>query len=162
MQRAPTEGVVSEWREFRLDELADIVDCEHKTANIVESNEFYSIRTSNISNGKIDFHGSNRISFQIYQDWTKIAIPKEGDIILAREAPVGEVGIIKKGYNICLGQRTVLLSVKNDSVDNYYLIYYLVNPVIKFELISRSTGSVVAHLNMKDIRAFEISIPPLP
>ena len=81
----------------------------------------------------------------------------KGDIILAREAPVGEVGIIKKGYNVCLGQRTVLLSVKNDSVDNYYLIYYLVNPVIKFELISRSTGSVVAHLNMKDIQAFEIS-----
>jgi type I restriction enzyme S subunit len=153
---------MSEWREFRLDELADIVDCEHKTADIVERSEFYSIRTSNISNGKIDFHGSNRISFQTYQDWTKRAIPKEGDIILAREAPVGEVGMVKKGYKVCLGQRTVLLSIKNDNVDNYYLLYYLVNPSIKFELISRSTGSVVAHLNMKDIRAFEISIPPIP
>lgn len=152
---------MSEWREFRLDELADIADCEHKTADIVESSEFYSIRTSNISNGKIDFHGSNRISFQTYQDWTKRAIPKEGDIILAREAPVGEVGMVKKGYKVCLGQRTVLLSVKNDNVDNYYLLYYLVNPAIKFELVSRSTGSVVAHLNMKDIRAFEISIPPI-
>ena len=152
----------SELNVFQLDELADIVDCEHKTAQIVDNSEFYSIRTSNILNGKIDFHNSNRISFQTYTEWTKRAIPKDGDIILAREAPVGEVGMIKKGYKTCLGQRTVLLSVKDARLNNYYLLYYLVNPIIKFELIARSTGSVVSHLNMKDIRAFEINIPPLP
>ncbi len=121
---------MSEWKEYRLDEVADVVDCEHKTAPIVESGEYYSIRTSNILNGKIDFYGSNRVSFQTYQEWTKRAAPKEGDIILAREAPVGEVGMIKKGYKVCLGQRTVLLGVKNDDVDNYYLLYYLANPEI--------------------------------
>ncbi len=52
--------VVSEWIECRLDEVADIVDCEHKTAPIEENTKFYSIRTSNILNGKIDFQGSNR------------------------------------------------------------------------------------------------------
>ncbi|NOU20895.1 MAG: restriction endonuclease subunit S [Methyloglobulus sp.] len=154
--------VVNEWIVCRLDEVADIVDCEHKTAPIEENTEFYSIRTSNILNGKIDFQGSNRVSFETYQEWTKRAIPKEGDIILAREAPVGEVGMVKKDRKVCLGQRTVLLSVNNENVHNHYLLYYLVNPAIKFELISRSTGSVVSHLNMKDIRAFEISLPPYP
>jgi len=153
---------MSEWQEYKLSDIANIVDCEHKTAPIVENSDFYSVRTSNISNGKIDFHNSNRVDFQTYLEWTKREVPKNGDIILAREAPVGEVGMVKNGHKVCLGQRTVLLSIKNDNVDNYYLLYYLVNPIIKFELISRSTGSVVSHLNMKDIREFEVQLPPLP
>lgn len=147
---------------FKLEDLAYIIDCEHKTAPTIENSEFYSIRTANISNGKIDFNGSNRISYETYIEWTKRATPKDGDIILAREAPVGEVGIISKGYKSCLGQRTVLISVKNNNIYNKYLLYYMVNPIVKFDLISRSTGSVVSHVNVKDIRNFEIIVPPLP
>lgn len=152
---------MGEWKEYRLDELATIVDCEHKTAPTVEQSEYCSIRTSDISNGKIDFHGANRVLYDIYIEWTARITPREGDIILAREAPVGEVGLIKKGYNVCLGQRTVLLQINNADVSNLYLLYYLVHPSVKHELTSRSTGSVVSHLNMKDIRAFEIYLPHL-
>jgi type I restriction enzyme S subunit len=150
------------WKEYKLDEIALVVDCEHKTAPIVESSEYYSVRTSDISGGKIDYQNCNRVDKNTYIKWTNRAIPEPGDIILAREAPVGEVGIVKKGYNVCLGQRTVLIKAQSPEVDNIYLLYYLVNPTNKNELIEMSAGSVVAHLNMKDIRAYEIRIPPLP
>jgi type I restriction enzyme S subunit len=145
-----------------LEEIADVIDCEHKTAPVVDQSEFYSVRTSNISNGKIDFDGSNRVSKETYFEWTKRGVPEEGDLILAREAPVGEVGIVKNGYKVCLGQRTVLIKVTSEKVDRHYLLYYLVNPETKYDLQVRSVGSVVSHLNMKDIRAFELSLPPLP
>jgi type I restriction enzyme S subunit len=150
---------MSEWQEFRMDEIALIVDCEHKTAPLVDNSNFYSVRTSNISNGKIDFEKCNRVSQETYQEWTKREVPTSGDLVLAREAPVGEIGLIKTGYNVCLGQRTVLIRVVNPLIYNIYLLYYLVNPNNKNELIEMSGGSVVSHLNMKDIRSYTIRVP---
>ena len=150
---------MSEWKEFRMDEIALIVDCEHKTAPLVDNSNFYSVRTSNISNGKIDFEKCNRVSQETYQEWTKREIPTSGDLVLAREAPVGEIGLIKTGYNVCLGQRTVLIRIVNPLIFNLYLLYYLINPNNKNELIEMSGGSVVSHLNMKDIRSYSIRVP---
>ncbi len=144
---------------FILSEIANVVDCEHKTAPTVDTSNYFSIRTTDISNGRLDLEKANRVSYETYLEWTKRAIPQPGDLILAREAPVGEVGYIKDGYNVCLGQRTVLIQVTNEFVDKKYLPYYLVNPSTKYDLIVRSTGSVVAHLNMKDIREFEVTLP---
>jgi type I restriction enzyme S subunit len=150
------------WDSRRLDEIAEVVDCEHKTAPTVDSSDFYSVRTTNISGGKIDFGGCNRVSEEIFGLWTRRGIPSAGDIVLAREAPVGEVGLVKDGYNVCLGQRTVLISVKAEEVEKLFVLYYLVNPSNKQELIEMSGGSVVSHLNMKDIRAYQLRFPSLP
>ncbi len=146
---------------YTLSEIANVVDCEHKTAPTVDDSEYYSIRTTDISNGRIDFQGANRVTYETYQEWTRRAVPKPGDLILAREAPVGEVGYIKSGYRVCLGQRTVLVQVRSKLVSKRYLLYYLTNPEIKYDLQARSTGSVVAHLNLKDIRALEVVVPSL-
>ena len=148
-------------REYQLHEIAEVIDCEHKTAPKVDFSEYYSIRTTDIFTAKIDFNKANRVSRETYIEWTSRAIPEAGDIILAREAPVGEVGWIKEGYNVCLGQRTVLIKVKNEGVNGRFLLYYLANPDTKNDLQSRSSGSVVAHLNMKDIRDFKVKIPYL-
>lgn len=148
-------------RKFPLSDIADIVDCEHKTAPKVTMSRFYSIRTTDISNGKIIIENANRVSEETYREWTKRAVPSAGDIILAREAPVGEVGWINDGYMVCLGQRTVLIKVTDKNVSKRYLLYYFVNPDTKHELQVRSVGSVVSHLNMKDIRSFEIALPKI-
>lgn len=149
-------------RNFRLDEIAEIVDCEHKTAPVVDSSIYRSIRTTDIKNGIIDYINANCVEYETYLEWTKREIPEAHDIILAREAPVGEVGWIREGNLVCLGQRTVLIKVINDDVSKRFLLYYLINPETKYELQVQSVGSVVSHLNMKDIRAFSISLPPLP
>ena len=155
----PIEG--ESMKEYTLSEIADVIDCEHKTAPKVEVSEYSSIRTTDIFNGKIAFETANRVTEETYLEWIKRATPESGDIILAREAPVGEVGWIKEGYSVCLGQRTVLIKVTHSEVSKRFLLFYLVNQDTKYELQSRSAGSVVQHLNMKDIREFKIILPPL-
>ena len=118
---------MSDWKEYKLDDIAILVDCEHKTAPIVPDSDFYSVRTANISQGKIDYQNCNRVSEETYLAWTKRSIPANGDIILAREAPVGEVGFVKKNFKVCLGQRTVLIRVNSKNVDNRFLLYFLVD-----------------------------------
>lgn len=147
--------------QFKLADIAEVVDCEHKTAPTVLNSEYYSIRTTDILGGKIDFQNANRVSSETYTGWTKRALPESGDLILAREAPVGEIGLIKDGYKVCLGQRTVLIKVKSNQVDSRYLLYYFVNPITKTQLQEQSGGSVVSHLNMKDIRNLDLIIPQI-
>ncbi len=148
---------MSRMRECKLKDVATIIDCEHKTAPLVESSEYISVRTTDIANGRIYFDSANRVSYETYVQWSNRIKPAEGDLILAREAPVGEVGIIPKGRQVCLGQRTVL--IRPNSVNAKYLLYYLVSSDVKNDLISRSTGSVVEHLNVHDIRNFDLRIP---
>ena len=139
-----------------------IVDCEHKTAPKAESGH-PSIRTTNKKNGRIDFDGANKVSEETYEYWTKRRRPMPGDLILAREAPVGEVGLIPEGIFPVLGQRTVLLSPDVSKVEPRYLHYLLISPDLQHTLEVRSAGSTVHHLNMKDIRALELpELPELP
>ena len=138
-----------------------IVDCEHKTAP-TEALGIPSIRTTDIKNGYIDLQNANKISKETYREWTKRMEPCPGDLILSREAPVGEVGIVPEGTKVCLGQRTVLIRPDCEKVVPRYLLYLLLTREMKYEMTSRAEGSIVPHLNMSDIRDLEIpALPPL-
>ena len=136
-----------------------IVDCEHKTAP-TEPAGTPLVRTTNIKNGRIDFESCNRISEGTYILWTHRMEPKPSDLILAREAPVGEVGIIPSGMRACLGQRTVLIRPNPEFLEPRYLLYLLLTSEMRHEMACRAEGSTVPHLNMSDIRALEIPEPP--
>src|SRR5581483_3307318 len=89
------------WRRFwttmqLLDVCELIVDCEHKTAP-TQKIGYPSIRTPNIGRGYFILDGVNRVSEETYRIWTQRAVPQPGDLIMAREAPVGNVAIIRDG-----------------------------------------------------------------
>jgi len=145
-----------------LSELCElIVDCEHKTAPIQEEG-IPSIRTPNIGKGKLLLDGVNRVSEETYKAWTRRAEPLAGDLILAREAPAGNVAVIPENTRVCLGQRTVLIRPKADIFDPSFLALRLLEPQMQEKLLAHSRGATVQHVNMKDIRALDVgAIPPL-
>lgn len=139
-----------------------IVDCEHKTAPTQEDG-YPSIRTPNIGRGRFILEGVNRVSEETYLLWTRRAIPHPGDLIMAREAPVGNVAIIPPGLQPCLGQRTLLIRPNRTKVEPSYLSYFLNGPQGQGLIHAKSNGVTVPHLNMKDIRSMKLpDFPPLP
>ena len=139
-----------------LDNLCElIVDCEHKTAPTQETG-YPSIRTPNIGKGELILENVNRVSYETYLQWTRRAVPKSGDLILAREAPAGNIAVIPENIEVCLGQRTVLLRPKKNRLVSKYLAYLILSKEVQEILLSHSTGATVQHINMKDIRAFKI------
>jgi type I restriction enzyme S subunit len=138
-----------------------IVDCEHKTAPTQETG-IPSIRTPNIGKGYLIFDNVNCVSEETYELWTRRAKPEPGDLILAREAPAGNVGVIPEGQRVCLGQRTVLIRPKKEIANSQYLAFLLLHPIMQTRLLAHSTGATVQHVNMKDIRGLPISnLPPI-
>ena len=136
-----------------------IIDCEHKTAP-VQSTGYPSIRTPNIGRGWLELDDVNHVSQATYEEWTQRAKPKEGDLILAREAPIGNVAIIPNNLEVCLGQRTVLIRPNREKVNPHFLLYLLLGNEIQNKLQAFSGGVTVAHLNMGEIRKLEL--PNIP
>jgi type I restriction enzyme S subunit len=142
-----------------LGDLCTIIDCEHKTAP-TEDVGIPLIRTPNIGVGRLILDNVQRISENTYKLWTRRAEPKPGDLIMAREAPVGNVAIIPNNEKVCLGQRTVLIRLKDAGVDANYLNYLLNSSAMNTYLNLLSNGATVGHLNVTDIR--RLSLPILP
>lgn len=135
-----------------------IVDCPHSTEPD-EGEGYPIIRTPNIGVGYLDLEGVQRVSKAAYDRRNIRAVPRPNDLILAREAPAGNVGIIREGMEVCLGQRTVLIRPKAEKVSPLFLNYYLNAPKQRHTLLSNSNGATVSHVNMPIIRNLVIGLP---
>lgn len=137
-----------------------IVDCEHKTAPIDPAGDYFAVGTPAMRGNSINYAESRRISKETFEKWTRRLAPKEGDLLFAREAPVGPIIRIPDAGNVAPGQRTMLLRPNPSVVDSNFLYYLLTSPLQQERLLSLTTGSTVAHLNVADVRAFHL--PALP
>lgn len=150
------------WQEVKepLSSLCElIVDCEHKTAPTQEEG-FPSIRTPNVGKGNLLLDGVYRVSEATYTEWTRRGEPREGDLIFAREAPAGNVGVVPPNLRVCLGQRTVLIRPRRSVFVPEFLALLLLCPAMQKTLLGHSRGATVQHVNMKDIRALKVGAIP--
>ena len=144
-------------RSKTLDDVCEfIVDCLHTTAP-TQDDGYPLIRTPNIGQGRLLLDAVYRVSEDTYNSRTRRAVPQPGDLILAREAPAGNVAVIKNGQHVCLGQRTVHLRPDQSQVDPDFLCYFLLTPRQQGLLLSGETGATSKHVNMKDIRRLTLA-----
>ena len=137
-----------------------IVDCPHSTAKD-EGAGYPLIRTPNIGRGRLILDDVHRVSKDIYDKRNARAIPQDDDLILAREAPAGNVAIIKNGEQVCLGQRTVLIRPDKRKVYPVFLVYYILAPQQQYELLGTANGATVAHVNIPVIKALPVELPAI-
>ncbi|MFV2048558.1 restriction endonuclease subunit S [Metabacillus sp. YM-086] len=154
---------MSEWKRYRLEEVCEsIVDCVNRTAPKVDyKTPFKMIRTTNVKNGRIDLDSVFYVTEEIYDKWTRRLVPKIDDVILTREAPLGEVGIIRSNEKVFLGQRLMHYRANKELLDPYFLYYSLQSPLLQQQIHSSSMGSTVSHIRVPDAMKFELLLPPL-
>ena len=137
-----------------------IVDCPHSTAKD-EGSGYPLIRTPNIGRGRLILDDVHRVSKEVYDRRNARAVPQDDDLILAREAPAGNVAIIKNGEKVCLGQRTVLIRPDKNKVYPDFLAYFILAPEQQYELLGTANGATVAHVNIPVIKALPVELPEM-
>jgi len=148
---------------MRLDAVCSIiVDCEHKTAPTDEAGEYFAVGTPAMRDHRIDYSKARRISHKTFEAWTRRLTPRAGDLLFAREAPVGPIVRLPDTANVAPGQRTVLLRPDPKVVQSAFLYYALAAPAAQAGLIVKAAGSTVHHLNVPDIKSFDVWVPSLP
>ncbi|MFH9862502.1 restriction endonuclease subunit S [Streptomyces sp. NPDC017202] len=140
-----------------------VVDCKNRTppeATPGEEIAGFAIGTPNIIDGRIRLSDAKPVNGETFATWTARAVPKVGDIVLTREAPVGRVGRVEDGMRLCLGQRTMLLRPNEQRSDSRFLHYFLLSPAVQELLHSQASGSTVAHLRVAQVRDLRIPLVP--
>ena len=154
----------SDWPVVRLSEVCDsIVDCVNKTAPVVDYvTPYLMIRTTNVKKGVISLKGARYVTEETFNKWTRRVTPKFGDVVLTREAPLGDVGMITTPEKkIFLGQRLMQYRVNKEKLDPFFLLYALQGSDLQGQLKAAGSGSTVEHIRVGDAENLKIKLPDL-
>jgi type I restriction enzyme S subunit len=156
--------MAGEWKRVAVDEVCElIVDCVNKTAPVVEELTPYKmLRTTNVKGGRIDREECRRVSKETFFKWTRRADVRRGDVILTREAPLGEVGYVDFDDTVFLGQRLMQYRANPALLEPRFLLYsFLSNDLQNQFGAHEGSGSTVSHIRVGDCSKFQLSLPPL-
>lgn len=149
-------------REWDIESLtqvcSEIVDCPHSTPQYQDQGVLVA-RTMHIKDGVFLESQASRVSESQYQGRIARLKPLAGDLILTREAPVGEAFVIPLGMKICLGQRVMLLRPSNGELIADYLLAQIYSGAVKDRIAALTSGTTNPHLNVSEVKSFEIPLP---
>ncbi|WBL61921.1 restriction endonuclease subunit S [Stutzerimonas stutzeri] len=153
----------SEWPVVLVEDVCElIVDCVNKTAPVVSyETRFRMVRTTNIREGRVSLDSCRFVDEATYEKWTRRAKLQYGDVLLTREAPIGEVGFVDMPEGLFLGQRIMQYRANPKVLHPRFLHYVFQSPSLKHQFGSHEgSGSVVSHIRVGDCFKFKIPLPP--
>lgn len=152
------------WEVKKLEDIcSNIVDCPHSTPTKSDVPTIYPcIRTSELRNGEIYWDSMQYVEEEEYKNRIVRLQPQKDDIVFGREGSIGGAVILPEGYQFCLGQRTMLLRVDESIIHSIFLHRVILSDWVKNQIMDKNVASTVAHVNVKDVKAFLIPLPPLP
>jgi len=154
--------MAGEWKKERLSALcAEIADCPHSTPLWTDSGALV-LRSQNIRNGRLDLGTKSYTDEAHFEQRSRRARLRGGDLVITREAPMGEVCLIPDGLRCCLGQRMVMLRPDPQKCDSRFLLYSIQSRAVQDEIkVNEGTGSTVSNLRIPLLEALPIPHPPL-
>lgn len=136
-----------------------VVDCPHSTPTWTETG-YIVLRNQNIKEGRLDLSNPSYTDEPHYRQRIRRIEPKAGDIVITREAPMGEACLIPPNITCCLGQRQVLLRPRKD-INSEYFLYALQSPFVQNQIKwSEGTGSTVSNLRIPHLERIKIPRKP--
>ena len=133
-----------------------IVDCLHSTAKFSLQGK-YCVDTTCIENGRIVFENIRFVDDKTYNERISRLKPEYGDILFSREGTVGTTLIVPKNIELCLGQRMMMFRFKKEILPKY-ILYYFQSSKFKSQYQPLIMGTTAPHLNIRDIRKFNITL----
>jgi type I restriction enzyme, S subunit len=151
------------WTESSIGKVCElIVDCVNRTAPVIDQETpFKMIRTSNVKDGKVDLASIKYVTEDTFHRWNRRAAPRRGDVLLTREAPVGETGIIDSDEAVFLGQRLMLYRADLRYMTPHYLLFSFRGAFLQQQFTRYGSGSTVKHLPLPACRSFQVHVPPV-
>jgi len=153
-----------EWQTKALEEACkSIVDCPHSTPNYTSKDTgFMCIRTSIVKKNRIMWDEIEYISEQEFTRRIQRKKPEKGDVVYTREGAVlGIAAVIDRDCNVALGQRSMLLSPDRDFCTPEFISVAMNFDSFLDNVLKGMSGSASPHINVGDIKAFKMILPPI-
>ena len=109
-----------------------------------------------IKDGFVQNSNLEYISEEIYETWMQRGMPRQWDILITTEAPLGEVAQLRTTEKVALAQRVILLRGNPQVIDQQYYFQVLKSSFVQAKLQMRATGTTVAGIKQSELRQVEI------
>ena len=153
------------WPVKKLGELCEAaIDCPHSTPVYATRPTLHPcVRSSDIQGATLDFTATKYVEPEEYQKRIARGRPRAGDVIYCREgARFGNAARVTDNTQLCLGQRMMLLRPRVDRATTEFLWAFLSSRAAYRQATRALDGSASPHVNIRDIVAFRVPVPPLP
>jgi len=162
-KESPLGWIPREWEVKPAESVCEaVIDCKNRTPPILDSGHPV-VRTPNVRDGRFVFTELVFTDEASYKIWTQRGRPRPGDVLITREAPVGEVCLVPADMQgACLGQRMMMYQPNPSLLRNDFMLIALMSQPVQRVLIDKAGGSTVGHVRVGDIRLLAVPVPPLP
>jgi type I restriction enzyme S subunit len=149
------------WKWARVGETAEqYVDCPHATPHYT-GHGYICLRAPNIVASNLLLQEVRYVSPEEYKTRIQRLKPRKNDLIYIREGGrLGIAGLITSDESFCLGQRLMLLRFVHTETA-YYVSHFLNAPLTYAKFVGKILGGASPHVNVRDVVAHPIPLPPL-
>ncbi len=140
-----------------------ITDGKHGDCQNEDRSGFYFVSCKDVRDGWIDYSGSRQITKKDFLDTHRRTQLEENDIVITNSGTIGRMALVRNRpeTNCTTFQKSVAIIKPNQGeVIPKWLYYSLI--ANKDDLIAFASGTAQKNLLLKDMRAFQVSVPPLP
>ncbi|MEE4202387.1 MAG: restriction endonuclease subunit S [Halieaceae bacterium] len=155
-------GVIPEdWDADKLYRFWDVTDCKHVTALFVPQG-FPVASIREVQNRFVDLTNAKQTNAFFYNLLIEGGRkPCPGDLIISRNATVGEVAQVADWHPaFAMGQDVCLLRRRQDNYSTEFFQAVFQSPIILKQLANLMVGSTFKRVNVQQIRNFAVPMPP--
>lgn len=152
--------VPTEWRVAQLRRSCVVLDCKHKTVSFVDDGvPLASI--GEVHGFAVDLSTAKQTTEDEYFEMIEgDRRPQLGDIIYSRNATVGDAALVTTAERFCMGQDVCL--IRPSEHHPRFLLYLFRSASLLEQVESLMIGSTFRRINVGQIKAFWICLPPAP
>jgi type I restriction enzyme, S subunit len=156
---APWLGdVPGHWNVIALRRRWTVTDCKHVTVPFTDEGiPLASVREA--QSFELNFETANRTTPEWYENLIEGGRrPRSGDLIYCRNVSVGAAALVLTEDRFAMGQDVCL--IRSNSENQRWLNYFLHSKAMSDQLASILIGSTFYRINVADIKALLIAVPP--
>ena len=157
-------GLIPEaWECGGLGRFWGVTDCKHVTATFVPSG-FPVASIGEVQSRFVDLANANQTTCHFYNLLVEGGRkPSAGDLILSRNATVGEVAQVTEWHPpFAMGQDVCLLRKKSTEHSTEFLQSIFQSPIVTDQLSNLMVGSTFKRANVEQIRNLRVPMPLPP
>jgi type I restriction enzyme S subunit len=142
--------------------LTHLVDCINDTPDFADFDTgLIGLKSTNIRPYKLDLSRRWFMTNESFEYWNRREKPRQGDVVLTREAPMGNACILPSEHEFCLTQRLLLLRVDPETILPKMLLHYLNSPYFREQVDEKCRGLTTPHIRVQDAPDFVLPLPPM-
>lgn len=147
---------MSEWKQYKLGEIADVRDGTHDSPKQKEFGKPL-VTSKHIKGGKIDLKSAYLISHEDFTKINKRSKVNKWDVLFSMIGTIGEMVIVESETDFAI--KNVGLFKTGDEKLSKWIYYYLKSPDAQKEIEANLKGSTQQYISLTDLRNFPINIP---